>query len=314
MKKKARRISYDKWGYIFIAPFFVVFLMFDIYPMLYTINLSFTDFSGWKQNYSYIWFDNYIWLIKNRFFLISIGNTFLLWIGCFIPQTACALFFAELFTNERTKIRGVGFFKVIYYMPNIITAASVAMIFQQLFSHPYGPIEQILRQLGIADENLRFLQNKTYTRMIVIFIQFWMWFGHTMIVDMATMLSINPNVYEAARIDGASEVQIFFRITLPLMRSMLVYMFVSSMVGGLQMFDIPFLLAGGGPDYATETLATYIYKQAFTGQQNYNIAAAGSMYLLAIALLMSRLIFWLLGERDSEKRTRRRVWGNKKTA
>lgn len=184
-------------------------------------------------------------------------------------------------------------------MPNIITAASVALIFGQLFGHPYGPVEQMLKSLGLVEE-IQFFQSKAWTRGIIVFIQFWMWFGQNMIVYMATILSINPSLFEAARIDGAGDGQIFFRITLPLLKPMLIYILVTSMVGGLQMFDIPFLLNGGGPDYASETLATYIYKQAFTGQQNYNIASAGSMYLLFMALIISGVIFKVLKGKDDD--------------
>lgn len=306
-KQRRKRISYDKYGYLFVLPFFAVFLFFQVYPMLYTVNLSFTDYNGWAQNYSYTWLENYKLLITNEFFLKSIGNTFLLWLGCFIPQTVFALLFAALFTNKNLKLHGSGFFKVVFYMPNIITAASVALIFGQLFGHPYGPVEQLLKLFGWMPENLQFFQSKAWTRGIIILIQFWMWFGHTMVVDIATMLSINPCLFEAARIDGASDVQIFFRITLPMMKPMLVYMLTTSMVGGLQMFDIPFLLNGGGPDFASETMASYIYKQAFTGQQNYNIASAGSMYLMLIAVLLSRVIFFLLGDREAEKEKKRRL-------
>ncbi|MFR6055133.1 MAG: carbohydrate ABC transporter permease [Eubacteriales bacterium] len=299
MKKKISKINYDKYGYFFVAPFFLVFLFFQVYPMLYTVNLSFTDFTGWSKEYKYNGIENYIWLIKNSFFLKSIGNTFLLWIANFIPQMCIALLFAALFTNDRVKIPGTGFFKVVFYMPNIITAASVALIFGQLFGHPYGPVEQMLKSLGLVEE-IQFFQSKAWTRGIIVFIQFWMWFGQNMIVYMATILSINPSLFEAARIDGAGDGQIFFRITVPLLKPMLIYILVTSMVGGLQMFDIPFLLNGGGPDYASETLATYIYKQAFTGQQNYNIASAGSMYLLFMALIISGVIFKVLKGKDDD--------------
>lgn len=110
MKKKISKINYDKYGYFFVAPFFLVFLFFQVYPMLYTVNLSFTDFTGWSKEYKYNGIENYIWLIKNSFFLKSIGNTFLLWIANFIPQMCIALLFAALFTNDRVKIPRNGFF------------------------------------------------------------------------------------------------------------------------------------------------------------------------------------------------------------
>ncbi|MDR3318845.1 MAG: sugar ABC transporter permease [Clostridiales bacterium] len=307
MKRASKKLDYGKYGYFFILPFFVVFLVFQIYPMFYTINLSFTDLAGLADKYSYVGLSNYKLLWNNVMFRKSIGNTFIIWIVNFVPQILAALFFGAAFTAVSGKLKGIGFFKVVFYMPNIITAASVAVMFSSLFIYPYGPIDQILRKAGILPYSFQFMRSETWSRLIISFIQFWMWFGPTTILFITGILSINTSLYEAARVDGATPTQMFFRITLPLLKPIMIYILVTSVVGGLQMFDIPFLYAGGGPNYSTQTLAVFIYNQAFTGQNNYNIAAAGSVYLLIMAIILSLFIYRVLNrkDRDEEQETAR---------
>lgn len=275
--------------------------------MFYTINLSFTDLAGLADKYSYVGLSNYKLLWNNVMFRKSIGNTFIIWIVNFVPQILAALFFGAAFTAVSGKLKGIGFFKVVFYMPNIITAASVAVMFSSLFIYPYGPIDQILRKAGILPYSFQFMRSETWSRLIISFIQFWMWFGPTTILFITGILSINTSLYEAARVDGATPTQMFFRITLPLLKPIMIYILVTSVVGGLQMFDIPFLYAGGGPNYSTQTLAVFIYNQAFTGQNNYNIAAAGSVYLLIMAIILSLFIYRVLNrkDRDEEQETAR---------
>jgi multiple sugar transport system permease protein len=274
--------------------------------MFYTVNLSFTNLAGLADKYGYTGLSNYKLLWNNVMFRKSIGNTFIIWIVNFVPQLLAALFFGVVFTSTSNKMKGVGFFKVVYYMPNIITAASVAVMFSSLFIYPYGPIDQILRKAGILPYNFQFMRSETWSRLIISFIQFWMWFGPTTILFITSILSINVSLYEAARVDGATPTRMFFRITLPLLKPIMIYILVTSVVGGLQMFDIPFLYAGGGPNYSTQTIAVFIYNQAFTGQNNYNIAAAGSVYLLIMAVAISAVIYRVIDRKDREGG--RKIW------
>ena len=145
-KKTKKLIRYDKYGYIFILPFFVAFLVFQLYPNLYTIALSFSDMRGDSDVYRFVGLKQYIWLWHNLKFWKSLGNTALMWCINFTPQLACALLFASIFTNRRITLKGKSVFKVIFYMPNIITAAAVALLFASLFGHPYGTFTIIFRK------------------------------------------------------------------------------------------------------------------------------------------------------------------------
>ncbi|WP_438447028.1 carbohydrate ABC transporter permease [Gorillibacterium sp. sgz5001074] len=302
---RRNKVSYSKYGYIFSAPFLLAFAVFSLYPILYTAVIGFTDMKGIIpkpihildnpfQNFSDLLFDN-------PSFRKAMSNTVLLWILNFIPQIVLALLLTAWFTNRRLNIRGQGAFKILLYMPNIITASTIAVLFSSLFAYPMGPINSLFQTLGWIDAPVNFLADKSTARGVVAFIQFWMWYGNTMIILVAGVLGINPALFEAAAIDGASGTQIFFRITLPSLRTILLYTLITSMIGGLQMFDIPQLFLLGGPDDATTTTSMFIYGQAFKGSYLYNRAAAASMIMFVIAGVLSGLLFYLMRDRDAAK-------------
>ncbi|WP_435166865.1 carbohydrate ABC transporter permease [Paenibacillus glycanilyticus] len=305
MRRKG--VNYSKYGYIFSIPFILAFLIFSLYPTLYTAFIGFTDMKGVIPKQVHILdnpFGNFKDLILNNVsFKQSLVNTFVLWIANFIPQIGLALLLTAWFTNKRLNIKGQGAFKVLLYMPNIITASTIAVLFSTLFAYPMGPVNSLFHALGWSDAPIQFLQDKNTARGIVSFIQFWMWYGNTMIILIAGVMGINPALFEAAAIDGASGTQTFFRVTLPSLRTILLYSLVTSMIGGLQMFDIPqlFITPAGGPDNATLTTSVFIYGQAFKGAYMYNKAAAASMIMFLIAAVLSALLFYLMRDRGEAK-------------
>lgn len=304
-----KSVSYAKYGYIFCIPFVVAFLIFSLYPVIYTAVIGFTDFKGLGQtrfNFLANPFDNFILILKNPSFQKSLGNTLLIWSINFIPQILLALLLTAWFTSHRRKIKGQGAFKVLFYMPNIITAATIAILFNSLFGYPMGPVNDLFQKLGITSESVNFLINKWTARGIVAFIQFWMWYGYTMIVLISGVLGMNPELFEAADIDGASGAQIFFYVTLPNLRTIILYTLITSLIGGLQMFDIPRLFLVGGPDNATLTTSLFIYNQAFSGSYLYNRAAAASMILFAIIAILSIFVFFIMRDKDVVKANKER--------
>jgi ABC-type sugar transport systems, permease components len=305
MRRKG--VNYSKYGYIFSLPFIFAFLVFSLYPILYTAAIGFTNLQGLIPKPIQILddpFQNFKDLIyHNVAFRTSLSNTALLWIANFIPQIVLALLLAAWFTNQRLRIRGQGAFKVLLYMPNIITASTIAVLFSTLFAYPMGPVNSFFELMGWSDEPILFLQDKTTARGIVSFIQFWMWYGNTMIILVAGVMGINPALFESAAMDGANGFQTFFRITLPSLRTILLYVLIVSMIGGLQMFDIPqlFIAPGGGPDNATLTTSVFIYGQAFKGSYLYNRAAAASMIMFLIAAVLSAALFYAMRDRDAAR-------------
>lgn len=299
MRRKG--VSYAKYGYIFSIPFVVAFLLFWLYPIVYTAFIGFTDMKGLFLVDVHILeqpFQNFKTIIDNPSFRTSVGNTAIIWIMNFIPQIVLALVLTAWFTSTRRKIKGQGVFKVLFYMPNIITAATIAILFNVLFGYPMGPVNDLYKIMGWSESPINFLVNGWTAKGIVAFIQFWMWYGYTMIILIAGVLGINPELFEAAEIDGASPAQTFFRITLPNLKTIVLFTLVTSLIGGLQMFDIPKLFLQGGPDNATLTTSVFVYNQAFSGSYLYNRAAAASMLMFFIIALLSAAVFFLMRDKD----------------
>lgn len=299
--EKKHGFSYAKYGYLFSIPFVVAFLVFNLYPTIYTIVLGFTDSKGLGNITFHILKDdplkNFRAVLSAPTFKTAVKNTFVLWTMNFIPQITLALVLTAWFTSRRNQIRGQGFFKVVFYMPNIITAASVAILFNVLFGYPKGPINDLLIDTGLRDSAFYFMNSAKATRWIVAFIQFWMWYGYTMIILISGVLGINPEIFEAAEIDGASDTQIFFQITLPNLRTILTYTLITSLIGGLSMYDIPKMLNNGNPNNATLTANMFIYNQAFQGSYMYARAAAASMIMFLIIAFFSAIVFYLMRDR-----------------
>ena len=302
MKTKLKGISYSKYGYLFSIPFVVAFLIFTLYPTIYTAILGFTNCRG-VNNTEFQFLEhpleNYKLILQNDSFRVSLKNTVMIWIMNFIPQITIALLLTAWFTSHSNEIKGKGFFKVVFYMPNIITAATVAILFHSLFNYPIGPVNDILTSSGLRDESYYFFTSKTASRLIVVFIQFWTWYGNTMIVLISGVLGISPDIYEAADIDGASGSQIFFQITIPNLKTVLLYTLVTSLIGGLNMFDVPQLFLQGGPDNATGTAVVFIYTKAFTGKQLFGQAAAASIIMFVIIAVCSAILFYIMRDKDA---------------
>ena len=303
--KRKKGVSYAKYGYIFSIPFAVVFLIFALYPIIYTAILGFTDFKGLgTKSWHFLDnpFHNFAIILSNESFRQSLYNTFVIWTANFIPQILLALILTAWFTSRRNKLRGKGLFKIIFYLPNIITAASIAILFYSLFGYPVGPVNSLLLKLGLIDKPEFFLVSKTMSRGVVAFIQFWMWYGYTMIILVSGVLGISPDIYEAAEIDGTTGFQAFLYITLPNLKTILLYVLVTSMIGGLNMYDIPKMFMQGGPDNATLTTSVFIYNQAFSGSYLFNRAAAASMIMFLIIAFFSGILFYLLRDKDEIER------------
>ena len=301
--QKKKSISYAKYGYLFSLPFVIAYLVFHLYPTVYTAILGFTDCKGlgntnWHFLKDDIW-KNFRTILNNATFKTSLKNTVVLWIMNFFPQITLALLLTAWFTSKRNTIKGLGFFNVVFYMPNIITAASVAILFNVLFGYPKGPVNDILVSLGLRSEAFFFTNSATASRWIIAFIQFWMWYGYTMIILISGVLGINPEIYEAAEIDGANDWQTFWQITIPNLRTILTYTLITSMIGGLNMYDMSKMFNNGNPNNSTLTTSVFIYNQAFAGSYMYNRAAAASMIMFVIIAFFSIIVFYLMRDRKS---------------
>ena len=290
MKKKKKSIDYGKWGYIFILPFFVTYIIFSLIPLIDTVRYSFFEYyrSGIKEvGPNFIGMENYVSLLHSD--MLKYGaNTLILWMIGFIPQIVIALVLAAWFTDVRLKIRGQQFFKVVIYLPNLIMASAFSMLFYTIFSD-VGPINNLLNSMGLP--TYRFLSEVAGARGLIALMNFLMWFGNTTIVLMAGIMGIDTSILEAARIDGANSIQIFRRITLPIIRPIMAYTLVTSLIGGIQMFDVPQILTNGNgnPDRTSMTVIMYLNKHLYS--KNYGMAGALSVILFIITAILSVAVF-----------------------
>ena len=283
--RKKKSVSKNRWGYLFIAPYFIIFSIFGIFPILYTFYLSFTKWKGGVVAPEFIGLENYQRLLTDTFFFKSIGNTIYMWLLCVLPQMVCALILAVVLSQS--KIKGKGFFRAIFYLPNLLTMSSVAVLFRFIMDWQAGALNKILLALNAIDSPINWFQSTSATPMTVSFINWWMWFGYSMIIFMSGIKAISDDVYEAAIVDGANKKQLLFKITLPLLRPTVIYSIITSLIGGMIMFDIPFVLTNGdgSPQGSILTMVMYLYNNAFRNY-NYGYAATIGTGLFVIILIM----------------------------
>jgi len=321
-KLMGHEIRTNRWGYFFVAPFIVVFCIFNLWPTLYTFLLSFTDLKGLRSglDFNLVGLANFSKLIQDPYFWGALGNTFIIWGINFLPQLGLALVLAIWLSDVRLNLAGKGLFRAIVYMPNLLTAASVALLFRSVFgyaAHVQAPANQFLYSLGIqatkidqitgatVKEAIDFFRSVAFSRGLVSFIQWWMWYGYTLIILMAGITTISPSLYESAVIDGANSRQTTWYITLPLLRPIMLYILITSAIGGMQMFDIPFLLTDmyGAPDYKIRTTTVYQYNIAFgRGANDYAYGAAISIGIFVVTIVLALLIFFFLQDRSELKK------------
>lgn len=320
-KKKKKKISYGKYGYFFIAPFFITYLLFQLWPLINTFYYStlsyykrngreFVDFAG-IQN-----FLNVLGLAAGErpYAFSYLKNTLIMWGFNFVPQILVSLLLAVWLTDQKVKVKGTGAVKVIVYLPSIITAASVSVLFKALFSQ-YGPITQTLKDWGVIAKNFDFMSSVAGSRGLISGILWWMWFGNTTLLLISGVLGIDPGLFEAADIDGTTGFEKFRYITLPLLKPIMLYTLVTSAIGGLQMYDIPALFnvpetgLVGLPDDKTTTMAMYIMRLY---NSDVGKAAAVSVILFAVTLIVSLILFASMSDKDERRMKKARKAGGKR--
>ena len=298
MKKSSGKVvRYNKWGYIFLIPFIVVYVIFQLIPLVSTIYNSFFEnyMSGLTQvgpkfvglaNYQKLFSDGDIWVYTK--------NTMVLWIMCFVPQIILSLVLGAWFSDVRLKLKGTRFFKTVVYLPNLIMASAFSMLFFTLFSDG-GPINSMLMQIGLVDTPYKFLSNVGRARGLIALMNCLMWFGNTTILLMAGMMGIDTSLFEAAEVDGATSSQVFWQITLPLLRPILVYVVITSLIGGLQLFDVPQILTNGTGDPMRSTMTLIMFLNKHLYSKNYGMAGALSVVLFIITGILSLVVFKITG-------------------
>jgi len=284
-------------GYIFVLPFCIVFLIFSVYPVLRTLYLSFTNAKiAGIGKVSIVWLDNYIRVVTDKFFWRALGNTVQIWGLNIVLQLGLAFLLMIIFSDVKYKMHGLAVFRVVYYLPNLIAATSVAFLFKTLLDWRYGTVNQMINQIyrlfGQSYNPIDWLGSATHAGSTVSVIQTWMWFGNSFIMLMAGVQGISKDYFEAAAIDGANRWTIFGKITLPLLKPIMLYVAITSLIGGLQMFDLPYLMAEktSAAYTSVQTSVMYLYKFGFEAGTTQTGFASSIAYVLFLIILSISLV------------------------
>lgn len=292
---KPRGITLNKkqnlTGWAFLAPAAIMIAIMSFIPMIQALLLSFKTGSGAKLNWNGI--TNYVRMFQDKIFMQALFNNFIYLIVQVPIMLVLALILASMLNNKSLKFKG--FFRTAIFLPCATSLVSYAIIFRALFAND-GLVNRLLMSLGILDTGYSFLTNTTSARIVIIIALVWRWTGYNMVFYLASLQNIDYSIYEAARIDGASTAKIFWKITVPLLRPVILLTTIMSTNGTLQLFDESVNLTKGGPSNTTITMSHYIYDISFKYVPKFGYAAAMS-YLILILVGVLAFIQMKVGDK-----------------
>jgi cellobiose transport system permease protein len=282
--------------YLFISPFFILFAVFGFFPILFSLYLSFHKWDGIGEM-KFEGFGEYIYLLHDADFWKSILNTLEIWIISTIPMLFFALLIAFLLNSTFVRFRNV--YRVIYFLPNVTSIVAVAIVFGTIFGDNYGFLNFVLKTLGLNP--VLWLSSPFWLKVAIAAMVIWRWTGYNSIIYLAGLQSIPQELYEAARIDGANMMQTFFRITIPILRPIILFTLITSTIGGMQIFTEPQVLTNnsGGPEHGGMTIVLYLYQQSFLNHMfGYGSAVAWGMFVI---IAIFSLINWKIVQMTERK-------------
>ncbi len=307
------RIEY-KWSpYLYIAPFFIVFAITGLFPLVYTAWVSLHKWHLIGGDQGFIGFQNYIDVVHQPTFWIALRNTFSIFLLSSVPQIILAILIAYMLD---TNLRARTFWRMGVLLPYIVAPVAVSLIFSKIFADQSGMINTILGNLGIAP--IGWHSSAFWSQIAIATMVNFRWTGYNSLILLAAMQAVPADLYEAATVDGAGRARQFFSITIPQLRSTIVFVVLTSTIGGLQIFDEPRMfdvMGQGGADHQWMTLTMYLYSLGWGAQKSFGRASAVAWILFLIIIVFALLNFFLTQRISSsgmkkEKRRRRRVRGS----
>ena len=282
-------------GWIYLAPATILIFIMSFWPIIQAVITSFKTGSSanmqWANPFAY----NYTRMFQDAVFKRSIGNTFLYLIIEVPIMLVLAILLAQLLNNKHLKFKGL--FRTCVFLPCATSLVSYALIFKSLFA-TQGLINTILVKLGILENNFNFLGTGWSAKIIIIVALIWRWTGYNMVFFLSGLQNIEYSVYEAAKIDGASAIQTFFKITVPLLKPTILLTAIMSTNGTLQLFDESVNLTDGGPANASISMSHYIYNLCFKYVPNFGYAAAMSFFILLLVAVLAFIQMRVGDKRD----------------
>ena len=280
-------------GWAFLTPGVVLIVIMSFVPMIRALLLSFQ--TGVGANMKPCGIMNYTRMFKDAVFIQSIKNTFLYLLIQVPVMLIFALILASILNNKDLKFKGL--FRTMIFLPCATSLVAYAIIFRSLFANN-GLINFVLVNLGILDQPYSFLTNTTSARIVIVIALLWRWTGYNMVFYLSGLQNIEYSIYEAAKIDGASAVQSFFRITVPLLKPTILLTAIMSTNGTLQLFDESVNLTNGGPANTSITMSHYIYDMSFKYVPNFGYSAAMSFLILILVAILAFLQMKVGDKRD----------------
>jgi raffinose/stachyose/melibiose transport system permease protein len=271
-------------AYLMLLPALLCFAVFIAYPLFNTVRWSLFDASLTSKVRQFVGLGNYLELFRDPVFWISLKNNIIILVGSVIFQVGLGLLLAAVF--DRTIRHGSTFLRTLIFAPVVMSSVAVGVVWQMLLNPQLGVVTPILKTLGITPPSLGWLGDPTLAIIGVLIVACWQYTGYMMVLLLAGMQSVPTELYEAATLDGASERQSFWFITLPGIQRVLLTATLITMIGAFKVFDLVYILTGGGPANASQVLGTYLYNQAFT-QARMGYACAIAVVLLIFAMSLS---------------------------
>lgn len=266
--------------YIYISPYFILFFVFSLYPILYSIYISFTDWNGSGEK-TFIGFENYVQLFGDKNFWLSLWNSSIIFLMYVPLMLFLGLIFASMLNSNW--MVGKGFFRMALFVPNFVSVVAVSFVFVLLLNTQNGLFNNVLRNIGLIDNPIPWLESPWWARISVSIMVLYRWLGYNMLLLMTGLQNISKDLYEAAYVDGATKIKSFFFITIPLVKKMLLFCTVLSTIGTFSLFTEPFILTQGGPLNSTLTPVLMLYTESF---QNFNFGYASSIAVCFFILMM----------------------------
>lgn len=275
--------------YLFVAPAFILIMIFTVYPVISSFILSFQKVQGVEK--TFVGFANYTRLFHDPIFYKSLLNTFQI----LIVQVPLMIFLAILIAVglNSALIKAKSLFRIAYFMPAITALVAASIVFMILLDEHFGLVNYLLSLVGM--DKIPWLTTPFWAKVSVILVMTWRWTGYNMVIFLAGLQNIPADLYEAASIDGAGKVKQFFMITLPQLKPVFIFTVVMSTIGTLQLFDEPFILTQGGPNSATMTITLYLYETGFKFF-DFGYASAIAYALVMITAVISWIQMKLVGE------------------
>ncbi|WP_197089677.1 carbohydrate ABC transporter permease [Bacillus sp. SA1-12] len=291
-----REIYKNRTLYLFISPFYLLFLIFGLFPILFSLYLSFHKWGGLGEM-EFVGFKQFTYLLTDTVFWQSVGNTFAIWFLSTVPMLFGALVIAFLLNTPFLKFKG--FYRTSFFVTNVTSIVAVTIIFKSIFGDNYGLLNYVLTTIGL--EPLEWLSSEFLIKIVIASMVVWRWTGYNAIIYLAGLQGIPNSLYEAAKMDGANLMQMFFHITIPLLRPIILFTVLMTTIGSMQLFTEPQVLLGnsGGVGGAGLTITLYMYNQAF-GDSQYGYAAVVSWALFVIIALFS-LLNWKIVQKTGAK-------------